>query len=98
MGEDVESVMERLSRGMSRLLRPHRIDRSTQTLKDPMVWETEKLAFDIVFFTTGKRSCKPSKSIELIFYIMSASFAKTGGAVLLVKMFPIITMYFMMKK
>ena len=63
-GEEGEGVMERLSRGVSRLLRPHRIDRSTQTLKDPMVWETEKLAFDIVFFTTGKRSNKPSESSQ----------------------------------
>jgi len=58
-----ESVIEKLSRGVSRLLRPHRIDRSTQTLKDPMVWETQKLAFDIIFYTTGKRSNKPSGDV-----------------------------------
>ena len=30
--------------------------RGTQTAKDPVATETEKLAFDIVYFTLGKRS------------------------------------------
>ena len=60
-GDNSEGVLEVLSRGVSRLLNPNYSDKSTQTLKDPLVWETEKLAFDIVFFTTGKRTNKPSK-------------------------------------
>jgi hypothetical protein len=33
-----------------------RHDRGTQTAKDPMTSETEKLSFDIVFFALGKRN------------------------------------------
>jgi hypothetical protein len=44
-----------------------RHDRGTQTAKDPMTSETEKLSFDIVFFALGKRNAnsgeqKPTKS------------------------------------
>ena len=37
-----------------------RQDRATQTAKDPVACETEKLAFDIVYFNLGKRP--PSQS------------------------------------
>jgi len=76
--EDEEAgagVLERLSRGVCRLLgtaaggsghhQEQRCHRATQTPinKDPMVWETERLAFDIVFFISGKRSSKPSNEV-----------------------------------
>lgn len=51
-----ESVMERLSRLFSTAKR----DRGTQTAKDPVACETEKLTFDIVYFTLGKRSPSPN--------------------------------------
>ena len=35
-------------------------DRGTQTAKDPVACETEKLTFDIVYFNLGKRSASPS--------------------------------------
>ncbi|TRY67898.1 hypothetical protein TCAL_12083 [Tigriopus californicus] len=60
------SVMARLSRGVvGRLFAPERQDRSTQTMKDPLTSETEKLAFDIVFFTIGRRTAKTSDEIVL---------------------------------
>jgi len=62
-GDNSEGVLEVLSRGVNRFLNPNYSDKSTQTLKDPLVWETEKLAFDIVFFTTGKRTNKPSDDV-----------------------------------
>ena len=37
-----------------------RQDRGTQTAKDPLSCETEKLAFDIVYYNLGKRSASPS--------------------------------------
>lgn len=36
-----------------------RRDRGTQTAKDPVACETEKLVYDVVFFTLGKRSALP---------------------------------------
>eukprot|EP00093_Oithona_nana_P004906 04906.XXX_102426_101393_1 [CDS] Oithona nana genome sequencing. len=51
-----ESVIERLSR----LFSASRQDRGTQTAKDPLSCETEKLAFDIVYYNLGKRSASPS--------------------------------------
>ena len=38
------------------LIFQERRDQGTQTAKDPMTSETEKLAFDIVFFAIGKRN------------------------------------------
>ena len=35
-----------------------RHDRGTQTAKDPLTSETERLAFDVIFFALGKRNCK----------------------------------------
>lgn len=55
-----ESVMERLSRRMGSLFSYDRQDRGTQTAKDPLTLETEKLAFDIVFFVLGRRPSKAS--------------------------------------
>lgn len=55
-----ESVMERLSRSMGMLFHRDRRDRGTQTAKDPMTSETERLAFDIVFFVLGKRAALSS--------------------------------------
>lgn len=61
-GESDESVMERLSRRVGSLWSGaaaaedgrHRQDRGTQTAKDPLACETERLAFDIVFFCLGR--------------------------------------------
>lgn len=53
---ETESVIERLSRLFSTAKR----DRGTQTAKDPVACETEKLTFDIVYFNLGKRSASPS--------------------------------------
>jgi len=68
--ESGDSVIERLSKSVSRLLKPeslrNRIDRSTQTAKDPVVWETEKLAFDIVFYALGRRGSANSGEGDVI--------------------------------
>jgi hypothetical protein len=53
---EADSVMDRLTRSVGRLFTMERRDRGTQTAKDPMTSETEKLAFDIVFFALGKRN------------------------------------------
>jgi len=42
-------------------------DRGTQTAKDPMTLETEKLAFDIVFFAMGKRNANSGRHLLKIF-------------------------------
>jgi len=47
-----EGVIERITRLFSTATR----DRGTQTAKDPVTCETEKLAFDIVYYNLGKRS------------------------------------------
>ena len=44
----------------------NRIDRGTQTAKDPVVWETEKLAFDIVFYALGRRGSANSGEGDVI--------------------------------
>merc|ERR1719278_490498 len=70
LSESSESVIERISKSVSRLLKPERsktrVDRSTQTAKDPVVWETEKLAFDIVFYALGKRGSANSGEGDVI--------------------------------
>jgi len=50
--DETEGVIERISR----LFSTSRQHRGTQTAKDPMACETEKLAFDIIYFNLGKRS------------------------------------------
>merc|ERR1712062_112892 len=41
---------------LARLFSTSRQHRGTQTAKDPMACETEKLAFDIIYYNLGKRS------------------------------------------
>jgi len=49
--DENEGVIERLAR----LFSTTRQHRGTQTAKDPMACETEKLAFDIIYYNLGKR-------------------------------------------
>ncbi len=69
-----ESVLSRLSRGMERLFGQDgdgaRCHRATQTDKDPLASETEKLAYDIVFFvldrpSPGSRDLTSSEEVVL---------------------------------
>ena len=69
-GEDADSseassVIERLSRrvreGMG--LWSERRDRATQTARDPLASETERLAFDIIFYTLGRRTGRASDDV-----------------------------------
>jgi hypothetical protein len=51
------------------LLNQERRDQGTQTAKDPMTSETEKLAFDIVFFAIGKRNSNTGNSDAATFVL-----------------------------
>lgn len=60
---EADSVMDRLTRSVGRLFTMEKRDRGTQTAKDPMTLETEKLAFDIVFFAMGKRNANSGDDV-----------------------------------
>ena len=58
------SVMDRLSNFfLSHSCSHHHV--GTQTAKDPMTSQTERLAFDIIFFTLGRRKDTPSDDVTL---------------------------------
>ena len=62
---EASSVIERLSRRMREGmgLRSERRDRATQTARDPLASETERLAFDIIFYALGRRTGRASDDV-----------------------------------
>jgi hypothetical protein len=64
------SQVQQLRRGVDkreRVLPQDRHHRGTQTAKDPLASETEKLAFDIVFYVLGRRSSRaPDETTECL--------------------------------
>lgn len=62
-----DSVMSRITRQVGRFFSAddNRHDRGTQTAKDPVASETERLAYDVVFYSLGRRPMNSGDEVAM---------------------------------